>query len=76
MLDQLLQSYGGRIVLSILLGLGLAAIFQKACKDRNCVMITAPDMKHMVENIFRHNDNCYTYKVVSTKCDDDTIDEY
>ena len=35
--ERLVQSDTGKAIISILLGLGLAALFKKTCKGRKCV---------------------------------------
>ena len=37
-LKQILNSARGKYVLSVLLGLGLATLFRKACISRNCLV--------------------------------------
>ena len=41
-LRRLIYSDIGRIIISILLGLGLATLFRKVCNDRNCLVFKAP----------------------------------
>ena len=36
-LKRLLYSSLGKIIISIMLGLGLATMFSKVCKDKNCI---------------------------------------
>ena len=36
-LKRLLNTYTGKMMISILLGLGLATLFRKACNDKNCI---------------------------------------
>ena len=37
-IKKIINSSQGRIVMSILLGLGLATLFKRACKGNNCVI--------------------------------------
>ena len=41
-LQRLLYSDTGRNIISIVLGMGLAALFQKVCKDKDCVVFSGP----------------------------------
>ena len=41
----LIESGWGAILISSVLGFGLAALFQKACKDNNCIIIKGPSYK-------------------------------
>ena len=38
-MKDLLKNETGRLIISILLGLGLAAIFRRVCKDKKCIII-------------------------------------
>lgn len=66
---RLLYTDIGRILISILLGLGLATLFQKVCKDKNCLRFSGPILSEIDGNIYEHNDKCYKYAMHSVKCD-------
>lgn len=68
MIRQYLNSEAGSIIISILLGLGLACLFQKACRDNNCIIIKGPPYKDIRDKIFIHDEKCYIYTPKSTKC--------
>ncbi len=59
----------GRYIISILLGLGLATLFRKVCKDRNCLVFKAPGIDKIENQIFEFDDKCYKFKKKATKCD-------
>lgn len=69
MLSGILDSEIGRIVLSILLGFGLAAVFRKVCKDNNCVIIKGPNLGELDKFYYKIDDDCFKYTPVATKCD-------
>jgi len=58
----------GRILISILLGLGLSSIFRKVCKDRECMVFRAPEITKIKDKVFKYNDKCYQYKEKITSC--------
>ena len=62
------DSLFGRILISILLGLGLATLFRKVCKDRKCMVFKAPDISNIKDKIFKYNDKCYQYTEKSQSC--------
>lgn len=64
---RLLYSPFGKIVISILLGLGLATMFRKVCKDRNCIVFKGPG--NIKDKIFKYNNKCYTYSSNAETCD-------
>ena len=43
-LKKLLYSKTGNIIISILLGLGLASLFRFSCKNNNCIIFKAPNI--------------------------------
>ena len=67
-LKEIINSVRGKYVLSLLLGLGLATLFRKACKDRNCLVFKAPSMADIKGKIFGYNNKCYEYKERNTTC--------
>lgn len=73
-LKEIINSSRGRILCSILLGLGLATLFRKACNKRNCLVFKAPPFNNIKNRVFSYNDKCYEYKEQSTSCDTDDKD--
>jgi hypothetical protein len=65
----LLDSGFGSVIISGVLGFGLAALFQKACKDNNCVIIKGPPYKDIKDKIYIHDGKCIVYKPESSSCD-------
>ena len=53
---------------SVLLGLGLATLFRKACSSRNCLVFKAPSMENIKGRIFGYNDKCYKYEEQNSTC--------
>ena len=68
-LKKIINSETGQMVISALLGLGLATLFQKVCKDKNCIILKAPDSSEINGQIYRFQDKCYKYNTKQTKCD-------
>jgi hypothetical protein len=66
-LQRLLNSDTGRIVLSFLLGFGLATLFRKVCKDKNCITFHGPVISET--DIYKHDEKCQKYVLQSSKCD-------
>ncbi len=65
----LIDSGFGSVIISGVLGLGLAALFQKACKDNNCVIIKGPAYKDIKDKIYIHDGKCIVYKPESSSCE-------
>ena len=67
-LAQMIHSEQGAIVISIILGLGLAALFRKACADNSCIVIKGPNIQETQKSFYKINDACYKYEAVATDC--------
>ena len=70
----MINSSRGRAVFSILLGLGLATLFRKACNNRNCLVFKAPSFSNIKDKIFSYNNKCYNYKERSISCQENKND--
>ena len=66
---RLIYSDFGRTVISIILGLGLATIFRKVCKDRKCLIFKAPKLEKIKGQVFKFDGQCYKYREEAVKCD-------
>lgn len=65
---RLFQSEAGRFLASVILGLGLASIFRKACTDRNCIQFNGPVISEVSGKTYQFGDLCYQYKLEAVKC--------
>lgn len=67
--DRLLYSETGQILLSIVLGLGLATLFRRACTEKDCIDFQGPVIGEFQDKIYKHGEKCYKYTVNPTACD-------
>jgi hypothetical protein len=67
-LEKFVQSKTGTTLMSIILGIGLASLFRVVCKGKECIYFKAPPLDQITNKIFKHEDKCYKYVAVSTKC--------
>jgi len=67
-LGKFIHTETGRIIMSILLGLGLASLFRTVCKDNNCLVFHAPPLDEFKDKIYKTNGKCVKYIPVPTKC--------
>jgi hypothetical protein len=67
-LGKFVHTERGKIIMSILLGLGLATLFRKVCKDNNCLAFHAPPLDEFKDKIYKNNGKCIKYVPVATKC--------
>ncbi len=68
-LGRFVHTETGKIIMSILLGFGLASLFRTVCKDRDCIIFHAPPLDKIQDKIYKNGDKCYKYTPVATKCD-------
>ncbi len=66
---RLLHTDAGRIFISIVLGLGLATLFRKVCKDKNCIIFNGPVIDEIDGKVFKHQGVCYQYTAETVACD-------
>lgn len=68
MLQKFTSTSEGKIILSVIWGLGLSALFRKVCKERNCIVIKGPRPEEMNNKIYQFDGKCYKYSAVNTTC--------
>lgn len=68
MITNILKSHMGRVVLSVILGLGLASLFRKVCDDTGCIEFISPKITEVVNNIYKHGGNCYKFEPETINC--------
>lgn len=56
------------IIFSLILGMALASLFDKVCKDGNCVIVESKPLDEVENAIYKKNSKCYRYKAKTTKC--------
>ena len=62
-LRRLIYSPFGRIIISIVLGLGLATLFRRVCKERDCMVFKAPELDKINDQIFKFAGKCYKFRI-------------
>ena len=58
----------GRIIISILLGLGLASIFRKVCSGNSCVVVQGPSIEEIKKFYYKIDEDCFKYTPYATQC--------
>ena len=72
----ILNSSSGQIMISIIWGLGLAAVFRKACVGRNCIVIKGPNPNKIQKQVFKYDGKCYKFIPYATKCEKKNIESF
>jgi hypothetical protein len=67
-INRVLDTPFGSIAISILLGLGLAALFRSACKDGKCIVVTSPATEETANFVYKVQDECFKYTPVAAPC--------
>lgn len=63
-----LQTPAGRIMISIIMGLGLASLFRQSCKGTNCRVFKAAPLKDIEGKIYKKDNQCYTMNRHEVTC--------
>jgi len=59
----------GKILISIILGLGFASLFRKNCKNNDeCIDFKGPPIDEISKNTYKHNNQCYQFKHKAITC--------
>lgn len=69
MVTRVLADDTGAIIVSIILGLGLAALFRKACKGGRCLVVKAPKLDELQRFVYKVDEDCYKYTPHVVPCD-------
>ena len=70
-LTKIIHTKYGKLIISIILGLGLASLFRKSCQKRSCMLFKAPPFDEVSKETYKHGDKCYKFDHTSVHCDAD-----
>lgn len=70
-MDRLLNTNEGKILISVIWGLGLAFLFfRQTCKGEHCIVYSAPPIEDIKKNIYSNKDKgCFMFKPYSVNCE-------
>ena len=51
----------GSIIISVILGLGLAALFRRVCSGDGCIIVKAPNASDIGKYYYKVDNSCYKY---------------
>ena len=54
--------------MSAILGLGLASLFRKTCRDLDCFSFRPPPWKETTDSVYRYGGSCYKFKARAGPC--------
>jgi hypothetical protein len=67
-LDRITHDEKSRIIISIIWGLGLAMLFRRSCRQRECIILRGPKPSDMENKIYAFDDKCYKYTAKTATC--------
>ena len=68
-LERFVRSPTGKIIMSILLGLGLATLFRQVCAGKECLEYVSPPPEVIEGQVYKINNKCYKFNKNSVSCD-------
>ena len=63
------HTHTGKILMSVILGFGIASLFREVCKNRRCIIFKAPPLAELKDKVYKFDNKCYKYTTKQTKCD-------
>jgi len=66
---RLLNTKMGVFFISVILGLGLATLFYKACDGKKCIDFNGPLINEIDGKTYKFGEECYKYSFQPAKCD-------
>jgi hypothetical protein len=64
----MLGSESGSVIVSAIFGLGLAALFQRVCNGRQCMVVHGPEKEEIEKYYYKMDGECYKYDVQEVAC--------
>jgi len=63
----IMNSSGGVVLFSVILGLGLSRVFKMSCDSHNCIIFKGPDFSE--KKTIKYNNKCYMPTEHAQTCD-------
>jgi len=67
-LGKFVHTETGKILMSILLGFGLASLFRSVCKGTGCTKFFAAPLEEVKDKIYKRGKRCISYNPLYAKC--------
>jgi len=58
----------GKIVISIILGLGLSSLFRKVCTGKKCLKFQGPPLDDLRKNAYKFDNKCLKFNEKAITC--------
>lgn len=66
--SSILNDRFGAVIVSVILGLGLAAVFRATCRGDACIVVHGPPRDQIDRHVYRIDDQCYRYTSYAVGC--------
>ena len=66
-IDKLLYSRKGHIIISAIFGFTLAILCKPICK-KNCIIYVSPDINEIINKTYNYDGLCYKNNIIPTEC--------
>jgi hypothetical protein len=63
-----IQSHYGKMIISVILGLGLSTLFRKSCGNKKCMNFVGPSLDKLKGQVYEYDRKCYTFSPNPVKC--------
>jgi hypothetical protein len=67
-IKKIVSSENGAIVMSIIMGIGLATLFRQHCTQRDCIVFEAPSKDFLTKGILKYDNKCYKNDPEHVQC--------
>ena len=68
-IKRLIYGKYSKIIISIIIGFGLATIFRRICNESDCLEFRAPVQKKLEDTIYKEDNHCFKFNYRNTRCD-------
>ena len=68
-IHRLLYSAHSRLVISLLIGFGLATLFRKSCTNKKCLKFVSPSANRIKNKVYEFDNEYYKFVPKSVMCD-------
>jgi hypothetical protein len=75
-LGKFVHTRTGKIIMSMILGLGFASLFRTVCKNYDCIQLYAAPLEKIENKIFQIGNKCVKYKYSVAKCENKNLIQF
>jgi hypothetical protein len=65
---EIMNTSYGPMIISVILGLGLATLFRRVCEDKQCMVVKSPNSEDIEKYYYKLQNDCYQYTPETVEC--------